>query len=137
MSWDISIIKFSQSYESIDQIPDKAQTLPLGAKSAVHEAVSQFFPSTDWSDSAWGVFDSPYGSIEFNLGSDDPAQSMMLHVRASNEIISPIVALCKEQGWSAVDSGSGDFLDKVDNPEAGLETWRAYRDHVLKQHTSD
>ncbi len=136
MSWDVSIINFSRPYESVEQIPHDEEPLPLGTRKAVHEAVLQFFPSTSWNDPAWGVFDSPCGSIEFNLGSDDPAQSMMLHVRASNKIVPLIVAFCKEFGWSAIDSGTGEFLERSENPEAGLETWRAYRDQVFKKYTS-
>lgn len=133
MSWDVSIMKFSQPYTSIQDIPDDETPLPIGSQAQVHAAVTKHFPGTDWSDAAWGIFDSPFGSVEFNLGKDDPAESMMLHVRASNEIIAPIVAMCVEAGWNALDCSTGELLETADDPTAGLEGWRAYRDRVIGQ----
>ncbi|MEX1120753.1 MAG: hypothetical protein WED82_01375 [Balneolales bacterium] len=131
MSWDVSIIKFSKTYSAVDEIPEDEQPLPLGSIDSVHEAVLEFFPTTDWTDPAWGIFDSKYGSIEFNLGNDDPATSMMLHVRASNEIVFPIVELCRKYNWAALDCTSGDILNSSETPEKGLVTWRKYLSHIL------
>lgn len=133
MSWDVTIMKFGQSYGSVEEIPDDATPLPLGSTADVHAFVTKFFPGTDWSDAAWGIFDSPFGSIEFNLGKDDPAESMMLHVRASNEIVAPIVAMCREYGWNALDCSTGELLEKSENPAEGIEVWRAFRDKVLSR----
>lgn len=131
MSWDVSILKFSQPYAAVEEIPDDETPLPLGSQQHVHSAVTKHFPGTNWSDAAWGIFDSPFGSIEFNLGKDDPASSMMLHVRASNEIVAPIIRLCLEEGWNALDCSTGELLEAADDPTAGLEGWRAYRDRVI------
>ena len=113
MSWDVSIINFSKDYKSLEEITDDEQPLPLGAQRYVHEAILEFFPNTDWRDPAWGIFDSKYGSIEFNLGNDDPSSSLMLHVRASNEIVPAIVELCRKQNWTALDCSSGGFLSSL------------------------
>jgi len=56
---------------------------------------------------------------------------MMLHVRASNELAQPIVALCREEGWTALDCSTGEFLETAEDPTAGLNGWRAYRDRVI------
>ena len=133
MSWDIIILKFTQSYSTADAVPDDAPTLPLGTQAEVHQAISNIFPGTDWSDPEWGVFDSEIGSIEFNLSSDDPIEDLMLHVRASNGIVPPIVALCRQQHWLAIDCSTGDFLEQADDPTAGLENWQAFRDSVIDQ----
>ena len=130
MSWDISIQKFSRPYESISEIGDDEKGLPLGPREAVHKAVSAVFPTTDWNDPAWGVWRSDFGSIEFNLGKD-PAQSMMLHVRAGAEVVPRIVQLCLDNGWQGIDCSSGDFIERTENPEEGLAAWAAYRDHVI------
>jgi len=131
MSWDVMIMKFDQSYGSVGEIPDDATPLPLGSKTDVHGSVTKFFPGTDWSDASWGIFESTFGSIEFNLGEDDPADSMMLHVRASNEVVPPIIAMCRENGWNALDSSTGEMLESSENPTEGIEGWRAFRDQVL------
>jgi len=97
MSWDVSIQKFSRSYESISDIDDDEKGLPLGPRNVVHGAVSKIFPSTDWTDPAWGVWESEFGSIEFNVGTD-PAEGMMLHVRAEAAVVPAIAQLCAENG---------------------------------------
>ena len=131
MSWDISIQKFSRTYESFADIPDDEKGLPLGPRSQVHSAVMAVFPETNWSDPAWGVWDSKLGSIEFNVGKD-PAQSMMLHVRASTAVVPAIVQLCKDNGWQGLDCGSGDLIDQTECPEDGLVAWAAFRDQVVR-----
>ena len=136
MSWDISIINFSKDYKSIADIPDDEPPNPLGAQNEVHKAVLEFFPKTDWSDPTWGIFDSKYGSIEFNLGRDDPSTSLMLHVRTSNELVPLIVELCNKNNWSALDCSSGEFLESSEHPEQGLENWRNYLAQILGDYAS-
>jgi hypothetical protein len=132
MSWDISICKFSRNYERMEDIPDDERTLPIGEASIVRNAISKHFPKTNWSDPAWGVFDAPFGSIEFNIGpGQQPLGGFMLHVRAGEEVVPPIVELCLAEGWQALDCGTGEFLEKVRVPEAGLHKWLQYRNHVL------
>ena len=130
MSWDVSIQKFSRSYESISDIGEDEKGLPLGPRNVVHDAVSNIFPSTDWTDPAWGVWDSEFGSIEFNVGAD-PAEGMMLHVRAEAAVVPAIAQLCSENCWQGIDCSSGAFIEKAEHPEEGLLAWRAYRDRVV------
>lgn len=131
MSWDISIQKFTRTYATIDELDDDTQPLPLGPRSIVQAAVLRAFPGTDWSDPAWGRFDAPFGSIEFNSGTDDPVDSIMLHVRASDAVVPAIVQMCRENGWQAIDCSGGGFLEQAAVPEAGLRAWREYRDRVV------
>lgn len=35
MSWDVSIIKFSKLYASIEQIPDTEKPLPIGSRCSI------------------------------------------------------------------------------------------------------
>lgn len=132
MSWDISVINFSKKYKSVDEIPADEEPLPLGTRTEMHEIISEFFPNTDWSDPAWGIFLSKFGSIEFSLGNENTSTSLMLHVRASNEIVPPIIELCNRNKWSALDCNSGELLEHSENPAKGLELWRAYLNQILK-----
>jgi len=129
MSWDVCIIKSSKDYSSIDDIPKNPP--PLGARPYVHEAVSDIYPATDWSDPGWGAFACSIGSIEFNVGSD-PVISMMLHVRAGDEIVDSILVLCEKYDWSAIDTSTGDFIRDKKDAGSSLQKWRSYRDSVLK-----
>lgn len=81
MSWDVLIQRFSRRYAELSEIPADEKGAPLGPRSAVHAAVSAVFGRVDWSNPGWGRWESAFGSIDFNVGSD-PARSLMLHVRA-------------------------------------------------------
>lgn len=132
MSWDVSIFRFARQYASVEEIPEDETPLPLAPREEVHRAVTEFFPGTNWKDPAWGQFDSTFGSVEFNIGKEDPVGSFMLHVRASNEIVAPILAMCRAQNWLALDLSTGEFLNASVDPTAGLEGWRAFRNRALK-----
>jgi hypothetical protein len=55
----------------------------------------------------------------------------MLHVRASNEVVQPIVDLRREEGWTALDCSTGEFLETEDAPTVELNDWHAYRDRII------
>jgi hypothetical protein len=132
MSWDVDIVKFSQTYKNIEAVPDDEQPLPLGSFEEVQQSISRFFPNTDWTDPTWGIFNSKFGSIEFSLEEEDPSTSIRLHVRASNEIVIPIVQLCIHSNWSALDCSNGTFLEQSNDPTEGLEQWGNYLSQVTK-----
>jgi len=131
MSWDVSICKFPQHYATVDEIPSDQMPIPLGTRAEIHRAVLEVFPGTDWKGPVWGVWDSEYGAIEFNLGDSDPLEGFMLHVRAGAEVVGGIVQLCIDNGWQGVDLNTGEFVEVVEDPEQGLELWRAFRDRIL------
>lgn len=131
MSWDVSILKLSRHYEAASEIPSDERLLPLGSRQEVHDAVLAVFPGTDWSDPGWGQWASDFGSIEFNLGKDDPADGMMLHVRAGPQVVPGIVQLCLGKGWQGLDCSSGDFIERSADPAKSLVAWQAYRDQVV------
>ena len=133
MSWDISICKFSRVYASIDEIGNDERCHPYGSRSEIHAAESNVFAGVDWSDPAWGRSEAPFGSVEFNVGGPEPIEGLMLHVRASEAVIAPIVQLCIQYAWQALDVSSGSFLEQSAVPEAGLQEWLRYRNHVLGQ----
>ena len=137
MSWDVSIHKFSRIYRSIEEISQDETPLSLGPRAFVHAQVQVQFPGTDWSDPAWGIWSSPDGSIEFNLGRDEPSPGLMLHVRANANVIPAIVQLCLQNGWQGIDCSSGEFVEQSDDPAHGLVSWMAYRDQVIRRDDRD
>ena len=124
--------RFSRGeYAEITEIPEDESCAPLGSRVEVQIAISKFFPSTDWSDPAWGNYESTDGSIEFNLGSDEPNTGFMMHIRASATVVPSIVAMCIAEHWQALDCGSGEFLERSATPDAGLEQWIDVRKDVV------
>jgi hypothetical protein len=130
MSWDVSIIKLSKRFGSVAEIPGSKGPLYLGGRTSVHAAVSRVFPGTDWTDPAWGTWDGPHGSIEFNLGEADDVDSFMLHVRAGPEVAPMIVALCISNDREGLDCSTGQFLEKSFDPAAGFRGWRDYVNQI-------
>ncbi|HEX5361156.1 MAG TPA: hypothetical protein VFW49_08735 [Fluviicoccus sp.] len=108
MSWDITLFRFARPVS--DTVADDEALLPLGSLSEVHATVSRHFPGTDWSDPAWGQWEDGGDSVEFNLGDDDPADCLMLHVRAGPAIVERLRTLCRATGWQAVDCASGTLI---------------------------
>ncbi|MHB9834695.1 hypothetical protein Q8F57_007650 [Paraburkholderia terrae] len=133
MSWDVSLYKFTRRYSNIQEIPSDEQPYPLGSPSEVQTAVSDVFTGTNWNDPVWGMYDSEFGSIEFNVGKDDLVRSLALHVRASSAIVGGILQLCERLGCQAIDISSSSFLDRSEHPAAGLERWREYRDQIIEK----
>lgn len=131
MSWDISIQRFSRPYSSVEEIPGDETCLPLGTRAEVQSAISSAFPGTDWADPSWGIYDSPAGSIEFNMRNDDPSTGFMLHVRASATVVPIIVNLCIRHHWQALDYSSGTFLEQSPDSASGLDAWAEYRDQII------
>jgi len=110
MSWDISVQRFSRTYSGVDKIPDDEPCLPVGTLCEVRALISRFFPQTSWADPFWGVFDSDDGSIDFELGRDEPSTGFMMHVYATAAVVPLIVEMCCFAGWQAFDCSQGDFL---------------------------
>ena len=131
MSWDVTIQRFSKEYAAVNEIPNSERCMMLGSCAEVRTAINRFFPNVDWTDVAWGVFESDYGSVEFNIGKDEPNTGFMMHIRASSKVVPAIVAMCLSEHWQALDCSEGVFLEKVSNPSAGLEHWTAYRNQVV------
>lgn len=116
MSRDVAIHRFGRKYAAVADIPGDERCLAIGSCAEVRAAISQCFPGTDWTDPAWGVFASPAGSIEFNLGVAEPSVGFMLHVRASTQIVASIIELCHRNHWQALDCRAGAFLQQPTHP---------------------
>jgi len=105
----------------------------------VKEKLIKEYPAIVWSRpnpeyGLWGSYeDKGEGySIEFSLGKKDTVESIMLHVRGGGSVVSKIVALCKENGWEAIDTSAGEFMDLKQPSAKGWEDFQSYRDRVIK-----
>lgn len=131
MSWDVSLYRFSQRYQSLDEIPEDEQPFALGSLKEIQLAVSAAFPGTSWADPIWGIFKAEFGSVEFNVGKEEPVVCLALHVRAGDAVLGGIFDLCNKLHCQAIDLSYSTFLDQAADPASGLEQWRAYRDQIV------
>lgn len=128
MSWDVLLLD-APADRSMEELTD-ADVRPLGSVAAVHATLRRAWPDLDLSDPTWGRLDRL--AIEVNIGSADPVESVMLHVRGGEDAVPAILELCRAGGWRAVDISTGDWLDTAEDPTEGLRGWRAFRDRAIR-----
>lgn len=94
MSWDVLLLRLPDDVTSAQQIPADHTPVPLGRRHDVLAAVAEAVPDADLSDPAWGELSSTTWSIELNIGSEDPVDSVMLHIRGSgDDVLAPVLRL--------------------------------------------
>jgi len=131
MSWDVLLLNVPDNIKSQNDLPADFKST-LGITTDILSTLSAIAPEIDLHDPTWGVLEGDGFSIEFNIGRNNPIESIMLHVRGSNEAITTIERICKKTGWRALDTSTGNFIEFNQNPEKGLEQWRSYRNQVVK-----
>lgn len=132
MSWDVMVLNYGGKL-SPDEMLDADPVGPLGPAAQVRRRIAKHLPGIDWSEPAWGVFEGDGFTIEFNSGSDDPIDSMMLHVRGGGDAIAALLKFAKPNGWSLLDCSTSEFLD-LENPSAeGWEGFQDFRDKAIGQ----
>ncbi len=131
MGWDIHVYRFRNEYQCLADVPDDEECTPLGSSVEVRAAIDRHFPAISWSDPKWGVVDTDFGSVEFQVGEEEPNCGFVMHIRASEKVVPIIVAMCMAERWQALDANQGTFLEKSAQPAAGLRAWSAYRAQVV------
>ena len=130
VSWDVSLMSLPTDAASIIVLPQDVIPAPFGSRAEVVSKLQRAAPAGDFSDPAWGHINGAGFSIEVNIGEDDPVESIMLHVRGSDDAIGAIAAMVAELDVRAIDVPEGEFLD-FDTAANSLAAWRAFRDRVV------
>jgi hypothetical protein len=131
MSWDVLILNADGTPRSLAEIPEDWQLRTMGDIETARAMINGTLPGVDWTDPAWGHFLGDGYSIEFNYPSAGEVDSFMLHVRGGGDPVSAIVRLCKRNGWAALDTSAGDFMDLDAPSREGWIQFQAFRDRVL------
>lgn len=131
MSWDVVIVDSGGKTAAcpLTDLEDD-DFRPLGPADEVRHKLSSILAGIDWSDPTSGIFEGDGFSIEFNVGEDDPIQSIMLHVRGAGDAIAAIMSFVRPSGWSAMDCSTGEFLDPNNPSPEGWEGFQAHRDKI-------
>ncbi len=127
MSWDVLVLNHGGQTPTLDAEP----VGPLGAAADVRKKISAHLPGVDWSGDHSGMYEGAGYSIEFSMGTDDPVESIMLHVRGSGEALAALWAFAPPNGWSLYDLSADEFLDPHDSSSAGWEGFQDYRDRTV------
>jgi hypothetical protein len=135
MSWDIHVQDFGP-YASIDEIPTNFRPGNIGYKVKIFGEMLEVAPQADFSDPTWGLIDTEDGSIEVNIGQDDPVDGFMLHVRGGPLTLETVWKLLRHLELRGLDMQTGDFL-AAENATESFDRWRDYRDQVIRDASSE
>ena len=131
MSWDVMVMRIPEGLTSLDEISEDFDE-PLCGLREVGPTLLSVFPDLDLSDPTWGILEGDDFSIEFNIGDEDPCDSIMLHVRGGDGALTPIRALCATTGWAAIDAGGGELIDtNGEGAVSGFTEWQEFRKKAL------
>jgi hypothetical protein len=130
MSWDVLLLRLPDHVTSMEDVRDDDGIPPLGRKPWVLDGVRRALPEADLTDPAWGQAEGPGWSIELNIGSDDPVDSIMLHVRGGgDDALAPIFRLAGELGCRVLDCSEGNLISSPDET-SGWHAFQEFRDRV-------
>jgi hypothetical protein len=57
-----------------------------------------------------GDLSGPTWSVELNIGSEDPVDSIMLHIRGSDDVLTPVFRLAQALRCKVLDLAEGDLI---------------------------
>ena len=136
MDADFLVLKVQDYVGSLAELAE-GESLPLGSRAEVRQALENALPSIDWNEGTGLWWNGEVFSIEAQVpeGPDDellrsvtlrvrlhPALSAGPWVRSDEaELETFLMAICDPKGWSLFELGSGliyEFADEI--PESGL-----------------
>lgn len=130
MSWDVLLLRLPDDLTSVQEIPADHSPDSLGRRRDVLAAVAQACPEADLSDPTWGEVAGPTWSIELNIGSEDPVESIMLHIRGSgDDVLTPVFRLAEALRCRVLDCAEGDLI--APGQTSGWRTFQQFRDRVV------
>jgi len=131
MSWNVMIFNTRGRKPPPIEEFQESDFEPVGTFASVRQQLDRLLPGIDWSDPTWGIYRGDGFSISFNVGPEDPIDTIGLRIVGGGDALAAIVAFARPLGWSALDYSTGQFLDLEDPSRAGWEGFQAYRDRVI------
>ena|SRR5262245_36501921 len=132
MSWDIFVQDLPNGIANTDEIPADFQRRPIGSRDDIIATIRRIVPTADFSDPLWGRIEGSGYSIEVNLGKEHLLKSFAFHIRGGSDAIHVIAAILRELNLRAIDPSSETGLFDYPTSIQGLESWRDFRDRVVK-----
>ena len=134
MSWDISFTQAETPPPPVAEMPDDWRGVAWGPAADLRAALSAQFPAIDWSDPLWGIYDGAGFSMEFDLGSDDPVEGFVVHMRGGGEAaITAVERLLALPGWYGLDCAAEEWVHHGADLRASWERFQSARDTVTQK----
>lgn len=130
MSRDVLLLRLPDDVTSMHELPDDYSPEPLGRQGEVLAAATRAVPEVDLSDPTWGDLSGSAWSIEFGIGSEDPVDSIMLHIRGSgDDVLGPVLRLAEALRCKVLDLAEGDLIS-LGQP-SGRHAFQQFGDRVI------
>jgi len=121
MNWDIVLYAASAPPPPAAQAGAAWGLLSMGTTEEVRRHVRLASPQVDSSDPAYGTVDGPGYLVEFNLGSDEPVDSLLVHISGTTQASRFVQDFVEETGWYAFDTRVGEWLHHLPDPSMADE----------------
>jgi hypothetical protein len=134
MNADFLVLKVQDHADSLGELAE-GESLPLGSRAEVREALENALPSIDWSGGSGLWWSGEIFSVEAVIpdgAEDEIVRSATLKVRLNPalsagpwlrsdeaELEGFLLGLCEPQGWSLFELGSGLLFRFADEAEEG------------------
>jgi hypothetical protein len=126
MSWDVVLMKTKINLDDKDANPGN-----LGNKNEIIERLTTLLPTLDYSNTSWGIFTDKDFSIEFNTGTDDIVETIMLHIRGGGDPLVIIKIICDSENWFALDCSTMEYINTDILSKESWENFQKFRDKII------
>lgn len=130
MSWDVLLLRLPDDVTSVQELAADYTPDSIGRRDDVLAAVIQAVPDIDISDPAWGELSGPTSSIELSIGSEEPVDSVMLHIRGfGDDVLTTVLRLAEALRCKAFDCADGDLI--TTGQTSGRHAFQQFLDRVM------
>ena len=148
MSLDIFVFNFDRPYATVNDIPEGASR-DLGSLAVVIEVFDSTFPGIQWETaeegrsrtrggpSVKGEWDGQHLGRFYLRVDDDPVNMVSINCHFGDEVMARLVELFVEQGWQAIDTGSGDLIDLTAGTGTTISTWNDFLARAVQRANHD
>ena len=131
MSWDVVMVRTKTNGEALKDIACE-NIVPFTQTEiaeAVKKAAAALGAAYDCADLSYQHLGCGGWSIEFNVGGEPEAESVMLHVRGAEEPKEAFALIASALNARLIDCGTGEFI--THGGSGSFERWKKYRDGIL------
>ena len=131
MSWDVVMVRTKTNGEALKDIAGE-NIVPFTQTEiaeAVKNAAAALGAAYDCADLSYQHLGCGGWSIEFNVGGETEAESVMLHVRGAEEPKEAFALISSALNARLVDCGTGEFITQ--GGAGSFERRKKYRDGIL------
>lgn len=116
-TWDVMIWNFDgHAPLPVASLRPGHGSRPMGRAASVRADIDMALADIDWSDPTRGVLDLGDSRLVIALGSEDVIDGFVVHVSEARSAAPLIAHMCLVNGWAALDSARGVYLD-LEEPE--------------------